>query len=58
MMQLFGNSKFGFCGWDIIALLVLVLVAVVYFYKVRKIKKEREELEEAITQFNTGEAMK
>ena len=57
MIHLFEYSSFGFCAWDIVALLVLVLVVVVYYRKVRELKKEKEKLEEAITQFNTNEAM-
>lgn len=49
MAYLAAHTTFGFCWWDLVALLVLIGVIVVFIIKTRQQKKQVEELEAAIS---------
>lgn len=50
MTYLIDHTAFGFCWWDLAALLVLIGVIVVFIVKTRKQKKQIEELENTVSE--------
>ena len=49
MSYLIEHTRFGFCWWDIPALIVLLIVIVVFVVKRHGQKKEEKELEDQLS---------
>ena len=47
MAYIFEHTVFGFCWWDLLALIILIVVIAVFVMKRHDMKKEEKELEEA-----------
>lgn len=45
MSNILKDAVFGFCWWDIPALLVLLMVSAYFFVKRHSLRKEKKELE-------------
>ncbi|XCP84467.1 hypothetical protein ABXS75_15590 [Roseburia hominis] len=50
MAQIFEHVCLGFCVWDIPALLVIIAVIAGFTVRLRKLKKERKELEDRVSE--------
>lgn len=50
MAYLLEHTKLGFCWWDLIALIVLIVVIVAFAWKHHEIKKEQKDLEDQISE--------
>ncbi len=50
MTWLCTHSRLGFCWWDVIALIVLIIVIVNFVNKNREMKNEKKELEDKISE--------
>ena len=44
------HTKLGFCWWDLVALIILVIVAGIFIYKYVKMKKIQHDLEDQISE--------
>ncbi|MCF0144192.1 MAG: hypothetical protein HUJ79_03635 [Firmicutes bacterium] len=51
MSNIFAHTVLGFCWWDIPAAIVLIAVIVVFIVRSRKLKQEKEELEDQLADF-------
>lgn len=47
MSHVLENATLGFCGWDIVAIVAIVLVAAVFVASIVINKNKKKELEEA-----------
>ncbi len=56
MSYVFEHTKFGFCWWDLVALIILIVVAVIFIYKFLKMKKVQQDLEDRISEIYSDEA--
>lgn len=50
MAYLLEHTKFGFCWWDLIALIVLIVIVVAFAWKHHEMKKEQKDLEDQISE--------
>lgn len=50
MSYIIEHTRIGFCGWDVLALVVLVIVTIVFAVRCNKLKEEQEELEECLSE--------
>lgn len=50
MAYLFEHTKLGFCWWDLLALIILVIVVVAFAVKRSKLKDEQDELEDQLSE--------
>ena len=50
MAYLLEHTKFGFCWWDLIALIVLIVIVVAFAWKHHEMKKEQKDLEDPISE--------
>lgn len=50
MSYIFEHTTFGFCWWDILALIILTAVIVVFVWKHHEMKKQEKELEDKIAE--------
>lgn len=57
MTFILNHTRFGFCWWDIPALIILIAVIVVYAVKIRNMKEEQKELEDLLSEFGAEEAV-
>ena len=48
MSYIFEHTRLGFCWWDLLALVILVIVVVAFAVKRSKLKDEQDELEDQI----------
>lgn len=46
MSYIFEHTRLGFCWWDLLALVILVIVVVAFAVKRSKLKDEQDELED------------
>ena len=44
------HTRLGFCWWDLIALIILIVVAVIFVYKFMNMKKTQKDLEDQISE--------
>ncbi len=58
MKFLFDHTAFGFCWWDLVALLILIGVILVMIFKVRKQKKELDKLQKVLSEVAEEEAQR
>ena len=57
MKYLFDHTSLGFCWWDLIAAIILVGIIVYAIWKLKKIKQEKEMLEQKLASDNAGDAI-
>lgn len=57
MSYLLDHTKFGFCWLDIIAALLLIAVVIYVYKKLKKMKNEKEKLEEQLSSLNADLAV-
>lgn len=50
MSYILEHTRLGFCWWDLIALLILIVVAVIFIYKFLNMKKTQKDLEDQISE--------
>ena len=50
MSYILEHTRLGFCWWDLIALLILIVVAVIFVYKFLNMKKTQKDLEDQISE--------
>ena len=50
MSYILEHTRLGFCWWDLIALIVLIVVAVIFVYKFMNMKKTQKDLEDQISE--------
>ena len=50
MSYIFEHTRLGFCWWDLLALIILVIVVVAFAVKRSKLKDERDELEDQLSE--------
>ena len=46
----FEHTRLGFCWWDLLALVILVIVVVAFAVKRSKLKDEQDELEDQLSE--------
>lgn len=56
MAYIIGHTHVGFCWWDPIALIILIAVVAVYVVKIHNMKTDKKELEDALTEYESGAA--
>lgn len=57
MRYILDRTVFGWCWWDLIALIVLVCVCVYCYRKVHKMKELKKELEERLENQMAGQSV-
>ena len=50
MSYILEHTRLGFCWWDLIALIILIVVAVIFVYKFMNMKKTQKDLEDQISE--------
>lgn len=50
MSYIFEHTRLGFCWWDLLALVILVIVVVTFAVKRSKLKDEQDELEDQLSE--------
>lgn len=50
MSYILEHTRLGFCWWDLIALIILIVVAVIFVYKFMNMKKTKKDLEDQISE--------
>ena len=50
MSYILEHTRLGFCWWDLIALIILIVVAVIFVCKFMNIKKTQKDLEDQISE--------
>lgn len=50
MSYIFEHTRPGFCWWDLLALVILVIVVVAFAVKRSKLKDEQDELEDQLSE--------
>ena len=50
MSYIFEHTRFCFCWWDLLALVILVIVVVAFAVKRSKLKDEQDELEDQLSE--------
>ena len=50
MSYILEHTRLGFCWWDLIALIILIVVAVFFAYKFMSMKKSQKDLEDQISE--------
>ena len=50
MSYIFEHTRLGFCWWDLLALVILVIVVVAFAVKRSKLKDEQDELEDTLSE--------
>ena len=50
MSYILEHTRLGFCWWDLIALIILIVVAVIFVYKFMSMKKTQKDLEDQISE--------
>lgn len=58
MAYVLEHTKFGFCWWDLIALIVLIVVIVAFAWKHHEMKKEQKDLEDQISELYADDTVK
>ena len=58
MAYLFEHTKFGFCWFDLLALLILLAVIAVFVVRNQNLKKQQKDLEEQLDDLYSGDAKK
>ena len=49
MSYILEHTRLGFCWWDLISLIILIVVAVIFVYKFMNMKKTQKDLEDQIS---------
>ena len=50
MSYIFEHTRLGFCWWDLLALVILVIVVVAFAVKRSQLKDEQDELEDQLSE--------
>ena len=50
MSYILEHTRLGFCWWDLLALVILVIVVVAFAVKRSKLKDEQDELEDQLSE--------
>ena len=50
MSYIFEHTRLGFCWWDLLALVILVIVVVAFAVKRSKLKDEQDGLEDQLSE--------
>lgn len=50
MSYIFEHTRLGFCWWDLLALVILVIVVVAFAVKRSKLKDEQDEMEDQLSE--------
>lgn len=58
MAYLLEHTKFGFCMWDLIALIVLIIVIAAFVWKHYEMKRELKDLEDQISELYADDTVK
>ena len=57
MSYIFEHTVLGFCWWDLLALIILIVVVAVFVMKHRDMKKEEKELEDQLSELYTNDTV-
>ena len=57
MSYIFEHTRLGFCWWDLLALVILVIVVVAFAVKRSKLKDEQDELEDQLSELYAEESV-
>ena len=58
MAYIFEHTVFGFCWWDLLALIILIVVIAVFVMKRHDMKKEEKELEDQLSELYANDTVK
>ncbi len=58
MSYIFEHTRLGFCWWDLLALVILVIVVVAFAVKRSKLKDEQDELEDQLSELYAEDSVK
>lgn len=58
MAYVLEHTKLGFCGWDLIALIVLIVVIALFAWKYHDMKREQKDLEDRISELYADDTVK
>ncbi len=50
------HTKLGFCWWDLVALIVLIIIAAIFIIKFARMKKVQHDLEDKISEIYSDDA--
>lgn len=53
MSYILEHTRLGFCWWDLITLIILIVVAVIFVYKFMNMKKTQKDLEDQISEIDS-----
>ncbi|MBD5395469.1 MAG: DUF4381 domain-containing protein [Lachnospiraceae bacterium] len=57
MLYILEHTRLGFCWWDLLALIVLIVVIVAFVWKHHKIKDEQKDLEDQLSELYANDAV-
>lgn len=57
MSFVLSHSRLGFCWWDLLALIALVVVIVFFVIRYRNMKKQEKELEDDLSALYANDTM-
>jgi membrane protein implicated in regulation of membrane protease activity len=50
MAYILEHTVFGFCWWDLVALIILIVIAVIFIMKYLQMKKLQKDLEDQVSE--------
>ena len=58
MLYVLEHSKIGFCWWDLVALLVVIVVIALYVVQKKKLNDRQSDLEDQLSELYDGDSAK
>ena len=56
MLYVLEHSKIGFCWWDLVALLVVIVVIALYVVQKKKLNDRQSDLEDQLSELYDGDS--
>lgn len=57
MSYIFEHTVFGFCWWDLPAVIILIVVIALFAWKHHDMKKQEKELEDRLSELYTNDTV-
>ena len=57
MSYIFEHSVFGFCWWDLPAVIILIVVIALFAWKHHDMKKQEKDLEDRLSELYTNDTV-